>query len=225
MQLSNNQLISILISGIKNTDGDIIPSISLNFTTVLTPLLTSPVKVREIAGAYLVDISDDVLNQLILKYSLEATTIALCDTTQWDKWNFYAEKWIAYKVAIDSIYNSPAYLGDIGGKQYKKLGDFALSIDNSNSTGSAAKSFLKKLECEVFKLEISVRSCRDPLLSCDETIASESLYIPKPSQNVVKGNNVSRPIVGRTFLKNGEHPQWTGYIKQYDKYYMTNKRG
>ncbi len=225
MQLGNNQLVSIFLSGIRNTSGSLLPPVSLSFTTILTPLLTSPMKIREIAGAYLVDISDDVLNQLILKYSIEANTIALCDTTQWDKWDFYAEKWIAYKVAIDSIYNSPTYLGEIGGKQYKKLGDFALSIDNSSSSGGAAKSFLKKLECEVFKLETSVRNCRDPLLSCDESLASESAYIPKPSQNVVKGANFSRPVIGRTFMKDGEHPQWTGYIKQYNKYYQTNKRG
>lgn len=224
MILDINQFVSIVLSEIKSVDGDILKDVATSFTTTMKPMLSTPLRIREVAGAYLSEISDDVLNQLILKYSLEAKNTALCDTTQWDKWEFYTTKWVTFNVAVDSIYNSPIYVGQINGKQYKKLGDFAISIDNSDVGDGAVKRFLSNMECEITKLGVSVKNCREPLLSCTQA-GLDSGYMPKPSQNVTKGSGVGRPAFGRTFLASGAHPQWTGYIDQYNRSHLTNARG
>lgn len=226
MAVANNQLVSIVLENIYSVDNDLITSTSSDFITHLSPLLSSPYRVRKIAGSYLSDISDDVLNQLILKYSLEAECIAVCDTTTFDKWDFYAEKWVNYNTALFAIYNSPVFLGESGGKSYKKLGDFSISKDSRDSGDSSgpAKSFMKKLECELFKIEISVRLCQQPLLECDsDALGGVSTHNPSAALTVVKGGSVvGRPSFGRTFTQQGQHPAWTGWIEKNGRKQLTN---
>jgi hypothetical protein len=174
-------------------------------------MLTTPLRVRSLAGSYIEDISDDVLNQLILKYSIEAETLAVCDTSAWESWNHYASRWIEAKVAVDSIYNSPSYLGESSSKVYKKLGDFSISKDPGASSGSGpAKSFITKLECEIFKLNVSVRFCREPLLDCTAQDDSAT-YIPLPAKTVTKGQALCKPRFDRGVINNS----WQSIIKNY----------
>lgn len=228
MEIANNQLVTIVLSDVYSVDNDIIVSTSTDFATHLSPLLSSPFRIREIAGSYLTSISDDVLNQLILKYSLEAQAIAVCDTTEYDKWDFYAEKWVAYNSALAGIYNAPIFLGESGGKAYKKLGDFSISKDSRDGDdgGGPAKAFIKKLECEIFKIEISVRLCREPLLECDsEALEDIVTHNPSAALTVTKGESLAgRPTFGRTFRQEGQHPAWTGWLKKNNRKQITNYR-
>jgi hypothetical protein len=209
MLIGSNQLITVTLSGIMSVEGDTFGASSA-FVTDLDPMLTTPLSVRTVAGSYIEDISDDVLNQLILKYSIEAKQLAICDTTQWEKWDYYAAKWVEFSVATDSIYNSKSFLGEAGGKVYKKLGDFAISKDSSSGGSGPARSFINKLECEIFKLNVSVRQCREPLLDCKAEDAA-STYAPLPAKTVTKGQSVPRPLFDRGVLRNG----WHEIIKNY----------
>lgn len=226
MKLKKNQMVFIRIEGVEGVSGEKMAPFSLSFTTILQPMLSTPNRVREVAGSYIQEISDDILNQLILKYSLEAINIASCDTTKYEKWEFYASKWVTLKVAADAIYNSSIYLGDPSGKVYKKLGDFSISKDaKDGDTGSPARAFLEKLECEIFKLDITIRFCKEPLLTC-EGVDNDALYSPAPAKLVVKGQNLCQPMFGRTFLQIGNQPQWTGWIKgMNNRKHLTNYLG
>lgn len=228
MQISNNHLVSVVLTNVRSEDGDIITNTQSSFVTTMTPMYSSPQRVREVAGSYISEISDDVLNQLILKYSREADILATCDTTTSEKWSHWSTQWVSMRVAIDSIYNSTLYLGESGGKTYKKLGDFSISRDSGGGDGAGpANAFLKKLECEVFKLDVSIRLCREPLLECEsENVDSSSLYNPSAAQTVVKGKDSGdRPVFGRTFYQSGRHPQWTGWLVRNNRKYMTNYNG
>lgn len=227
MQLGNNHLVSVILTNVRSEDGDVISVTESAFVTTMTPMYSTPQRVREIAGSYITEITDDILNQLILKYSQEADMLATCDTTQSEKWSYWATQWVSLKVAVDSIYNSTLYLGESGGKTYKKLGDFSISRDSSSGDGSGpAKAFLTKLECEIFKLDVSIRLCKEPLLECDsENLDTASLYNPSAAKTVVKGECTARPVFGRTFYQMGRHPQWTGWLYSNNKKYLTNYNG
>lgn len=225
MGIANNQLVTVVLENVWSIDGDVIATTASEFSTNLSPMYSSPSRVRKIAGSYLSDISDDVLNLLILKFSLEADCLATCDTNAYNKWEFYTEKWVSNNVALLAIYNSPVFLGESGGKTYKKLGDFSISRDSSSDSSGAgpAKSLISKLECEIFKVEVSVRFCREPLLDCEGASADASLlYDPSPAQTVVKGGSLARPIFGRTFAKHGNTPSWTGWLTKNNRKYLTN---
>lgn len=229
MAIANNQLVTVVLENIYSVDNDVIASTTSQFATHLSPLYSSPSRIRKDAGSYLSDISDDVLNQLILKFSLEADAIAVCDTQDYEKWEFYAEKWVSYNAALTAIYNSTIFLGESGGKSYKKLGDFSISKDSRDSGdggGGPAKSFINKLECEIFKLEVAVRLCKEPLLECDsDALDGISTYNPSAAQTVIKGGSVAgRPVFGRTFIQQGMHPAWTGWLEKNNRKQMTNYR-
>jgi hypothetical protein len=226
MNLSTNQLVTIIIKEIKSTDNEVLSLLQTTFVSKLTPMYSTPLKIREIAGSFITDVSDDILNQLILKYSVEADMLATCDTVMWDKWQFYASKWVALKVAVDAIYNSEMYITTTNkGKTYKKLGDFSVSTDlKTRDPIDYVKKFLTKLECEIFKLNVSIRLCKEPLIECDadllEDIASSYNV---PAQTVIKGGSVpGRPIFGRGFAQRGQHPQWTGWLTRNNRKEMTN---
>jgi hypothetical protein len=189
-------------------------------------MYSTPLKVREIAGSYISEITDDILNQLILKYSVEADMLATCDTVAWEKWSYYASKWVALKVAVDAIYNSEMYVSTTNkGKVYKKLGDFSISTDlKARDPIDHVKKFLVKLECEIFKLNISVRLCKEPLMECSADLLEDiASHYSVPAQLVTKGQAVpGRPTFGRSFSQNGQNPQWTGWIQKNNRQFLTN---
>jgi hypothetical protein len=221
--LENNLLIDILVTGIASTDGDLFGDLSHSFATTFDPLLSTPNKVRAIAGSYVQEISDSMLLYLINTYSVEAYALAHClSEDNEDKWQYYASLWVTYSAALNAVYNSKAYAGESANKVYKKLGDFSISKDNTKGGSGPAKGLIDKLECEIFKLSVAVRYCRDPLLECIKG-SGDDLYNPAAAQLVVKGSNLARPAFGRTFYPTGRHPQWTGIIKGYNnRYHLTN---
>lgn len=191
-----NKLITIKIKDIESALGNKLPEAEINFVTELEPLLSTPNRVRKIAGSYLSAMDDFIIYQLLFKYSLEAAEMSTCDQT--DKtWMMNTMKWVAYKTVIDLIYNSPIFLQDSGGKVYKKLGDFSISKETGmGGDDTAVGKMIERLECEAFKLEHSVFNCMPPLLTC-ENIKPGDLYTPRRSELVTKGENVWRPLMGR----------------------------
>lgn len=221
MELTSNQIVNVLIEDIKSTDGDFLDSIEMSFTTSLFPMYSSPSKVRSTAGAFISEITDDVLVILIHKYSSEADYIKVCNSGLWDKWNFYTSLWVTYRATIDALMNSENYLASAGTKIYKKLGDFAVSKDTSINKESPIAGLLKKLECETFKLMVSVIMCKEPLLECDP--AKVDFYNPSAPALMVKGMDIpGKPVFGRTFTQDGRFPGWTGYIEKNNRRYLTN---
>ena len=72
MLLDSNQMIDIMIEDIESVDGDIIENVGVSFGTLFDPLLSTPNRIRALAGSYLTDVPDDILLYLIHSYSLEA---------------------------------------------------------------------------------------------------------------------------------------------------------
>ena len=68
------------------------------FTTEMSPMYASTLDVRRLVGAFVTDIPDDVINQLILEWSIIAQDLSNCDMD--DKWLRYTNKWVAYKDAM-----------------------------------------------------------------------------------------------------------------------------
>lgn len=219
--IERNLFIKIDISGIKSLDGDTLDSVSTCFFTEFSPMRSSLLQVQQLAASYLEDISPDIINQLIYKYSIEAEYASLCDRLSYPRWDFYAMRWVTYRVVLDCILNSPVYIKESKGKVYKKLGDFAYSLGSENSSTGPVSSFIKKLECEAFKVFASVKHCKEPLLDCDTK--SAEIYQPTAAQTMVKGEYVpGRPQFGRTIMKVSDYPAWTGYVKNYDRVALSN---
>jgi hypothetical protein len=220
MELTNNQIVEINISGIESTDGDLYPDLFYSFSTTFDPLYSTPNKIRAIAGSYLKDVSDEILLYLIHTYSVEANAISICSTVNFEKWRYFASLWVTYRAALNAIYNAEIYLGDTGQKVYKKLGDFSISKDAKKDGSSPADGLIEKLECESMKLSVAVISCKDPLIDCIKSLINNNPLVP---QLATKGQSLHRPMFGRTFLRSGSLPQMTGFIRTLDRYQMTNK--
>lgn len=222
MLLGNNQLVSILVNGIESVDGDLIESIDYSFATNFNPLYTTPNKVRALAGSYLQDISDEMLMYLIHLFSIEADMLSICKKESFSKWNYYAGLWVAYNVSVEAIMNSNLYISNGGQKVYKKLGDFSISKDNTNKDSAPTQVMLEKLKCEILKLSVAVKFCKEPLTACDKAVSDQDLRNGIASQLVVKGENLPRPMLGRVFEAEGRHPQMTGFIRILDRFRLTN---
>ena len=200
MILNINSLIQIqLLPGIEATDSSVMSNEFCSyFTTEMTPMCASVLDVRRLVGAFITDIPDDIINQLILEYSIMALDLANCSID--DKWKRYAGKWVAYKAALIILYNSDDFKGSISDKDFKQLGDFSISRGGgSSSTGSGIDKMIDWLECEAFKFEFSVRECEDPALNCLGLTDQNALpYKPKLPGLVEKGEcDVNKPTVGR----------------------------
>lgn len=222
MLLSSNQLVEILLTGIESVDGDKIDLIDYSFATNFSPLYSTPNKVRALAGSYLQDISDEMLTYLIHLFSIEADMLSICKKENFSKWNYYAGLWVAYNVGVEAIMNSELYINNGGQKIYKKLGDFSISKDNTNKDSAPSQVMLEKLKCEILKLSVAVKFCKEPLAVCDKSMFEQDLRNGVASQLVIKGENLPRPMLGRVFHKDGRHPQMTGFVKILDKFRLTN---
>jgi hypothetical protein len=81
---------------------------------------------------------------------------------------------------------------------------------------------MAKLECEILKLSVAVRFCKEPLTSCDKSLVGTDLRNNLAAQLVVKGESLVKPGFGRTFFGSGKHPAMTGYVRILDRYRLTN---
>lgn len=222
MILENNLLVEIVLSGLESIDGDLFPDITHTFSTTFNPLYSTPNKIRAIVGSYVQDISDQMLLYLIHVFSVEANNLSICDHVAFPKWNYYAGQWVAYNTALEAVMNSDLYVNTSGQKTYKKLGDFSISKDNSAPGSNPSQMMVDKLECELLKLSVAIRFCKEPLTSCDKGLVGNDLRNGVAAKLVLKGEFQAKPLIGRTFIQSGRYPAMTGFIKLYDKYKMTN---
>jgi len=202
MSLSLNQLIRIsVLPGIKSTDGtELLSTKESYFTTEMSPMYSSALVVRGIAGSYIDKVSDDAINQLILKYSQIADGIGdRCEVSS--KWLMYAGEWVSLKAAITAIYNSDDFKG-LAGRTLKKLGDFTIEREVSSSSNIGVGATLETLECELFKYEFAIRKCSDPAINCLGLESNENMpYLPQASRLVEKGRlDVNKPLKGREWF-------------------------
>lgn len=224
MYLETNEIVTINLSGIKSTEGDDLQEFSSYFTTEMYPMYSSATRVSQLIGSYLDGISEDIINQLILAYSYEAEVLTACDVSD-NKWKFLTGNWVGLKVALDVLFNTNLYLGESGGKVYKKLGDFSISKDSSTDTGGPVKGMIDKLECEIFKLEVAVKNCMDPLISCEGMENINTLAARRQaSAGVIKGQfDPNRPLFGRGFIADAAYPAMRGFLKDYRRKKQTNR--
>lgn len=227
MGLKKNQLIDFIIKGIRDINGNEL-TISGFFTTEMYPLLSTATKVVQLIGSYIDGIEEDIINQLILKYSDLLLNLTICDTNS-EAWQVIAQQWVTLSVSIDLLYNSPLYKQDVSGKVYKKLGDFAISKDSGgNDDSSPLASLIKKLECELFKIDLAAKKCMAPLPSCeglDEKLLNQLMIDRSHSNLIIKGAyDPNRPLFGRTFRLNGNIPSITHTERYYRRKIFTNER-
>ena len=117
--MKENQLITLEIRGIKSIDGESLDVDSF-FTTEMSPMLSSITRIQQEIGSYLSGIGQDIINQLILKYSNEILEVTICDTNN-AVWLLRAQNWVTLNVSIDLLYNSPLFKNETAGKVYKNL--------------------------------------------------------------------------------------------------------
>ena len=226
MFLKTNDIVSIYVkTGVKSTDGDnLAEAFESYFTTEMSPMYTTAYEVRRIAGAYIVGISDDIINQLIHMYSLVADDLAECKTD--DRWQRFAGVWVALKVAMTLIVNSQDFVRAGAGKVFKQLGDLSISREAGGSVDAGMSKMLSYLECELFKYEHAVRHCLAPLVDClGLTDLDARPYVPKLAELVEKGVcDPNKPLVGRRWKTdpNGD-TSGNSRIIQFGKIYGINR--
>ena len=196
--LELNRIITITLSvGIEAIDNDTLTEpFDSYFTSDMSPMYSSVPEVRRIVGRYVSNISDDVINQLILEYSILANNLSICAYD--DTWIIFAGRWVAYNVALIILYNSESFTV-ASSKVFKQLGDFSVSKGGGASKDAGVGKLVSWLECEIFKYDYSVRNCTQPLSNClGLTDPSAMPYEPKVPGLVERGYaDPNKPIVGR----------------------------
>jgi len=224
--LNINSLITVeILAGIKATDGsELLNNIFSYFTTEMTPLYSSTVAVRSIVGSFVSEISDDIINQLILKYSILAQDLGESCSLD-NKWLRYASEWVTYKVSLIALYNTDDFKSSSEGKVFKQLGDFSVSKDNGGSSGAGGlKDLIKWLECEAFKYEHAIRNCTTPSLNCEGLTNSDKIpYTPRPAFLVERGEeDLNKLVSGRRWLATNARPSVSSNIFLWGKKYKSN---
>jgi len=225
MILNINSLIQIQIeAGVEAIDSTLLLNdFESYFSTEMSPMYASILDVRRLVGAFVTEIPDDVINQLILEWSVTAGDLATC--TGDDKWIRYVNKWVTYKVALIILYNTEEFRGVSGAKDFKQLGDFSVSKGGASSDGDGVSKMIDWLECEAFKYEYSVRNCEAPLMNCLGLKDSDSLpYQPKLSELTERGYfDPNKPVIGRRWLSTrAGHPRGNNTVEIYRRNYKTN---
>lgn len=200
MVLNINSLISIEISNITATDDSVLPELFFSyFTTEMTPLYGSTSVVRSILGTYIEDISDDIINQLLLKHSILAQDLVnACHIDM--AWVHHATEWSVLKTALVILYNGKDFRSNLGGKLYKQLGDFSTSKESA--MGPGFMKLLDWLNCEIFKYEHAIKFCVPPAISCEGLTNYKAMpYAPRQSEWVEKGSfDINKVIPGRDWI-------------------------
>lgn len=225
MILNINSVIQIeLLAGIESTDStQMMDDFCSYFTTEMSPMFASAIDVRRLIGGFITEIPDDVINQLILEWSYIALDLSNCSAD--DKWKRYANKWVAYKVALVILYNTEEFRGVGSDKDFKQLGDFSISRGGGTTTGDGISKMIDWLECEAFKYEYSIRECTDPLMNCLGLEDKDALpYRPKLAQIVEKGEfDPNKAIGGRRWITEPEaEPRGNNEIYFNKRKYKTN---
>lgn len=209
MTLNINSIITLELSaGIKATDGtSMLEDYFTYFSTEMTPMYSSTISVRSIVGSFVTEIPDDVINQLILKYSILSQDLGYNCTID-DRWLRYASEWVTYRVSLIILYNSDDFKSSSAGKVFKQLGDLSVSRDNSGSSNTGIKNLIDWLECEAFKYEHAIRNCGLPALNCEGLTDTDKLpYTPTPAALVEKGqDDINKLIPGRRWISSQNYP-------------------
>jgi hypothetical protein len=199
MYIKPNNIISLyLTTGIKSLDGDSLSQkFESFFTTELYPMYSSVYEIRRIAGMYVSDISDNIINQLIHVHSIMAEDLAGFEPDS--KWERFAGTWVAYKTSYVLITNTEDFIKAGEGKIFKQLGDMSVSREKASNTEAGLVKMLKYLECEIYKYEHAVRSGVNPLADClGLSDINARAYIPKLAEIVEKGvYDVNKPFRSR----------------------------
>lgn len=225
MILNINSIIEINIApGIEAIDGAVMTDQFCSyFTTEMTPMCASVFDVRRLVGSFVTEIPDDVINQLILEWSIVAQDLSSCSID--DKWKRYANKWVAYKAALVILYNTEEFKGATGSKAFKQLGDFSISKGGGSADSDGVSKMIDWLECEGFKYEYSVRLCEDPLMNCLGLTSGDGIpYKPKLAQLVEKGGcDINKPVGGRRWATDVRGaPRGNNEIEINKRKYKTN---
>jgi len=209
MILDINSLITLeLFSGIKAMDGaELEENFFSYFSTEMDPLYSSCLAIRSIVGAFVEEVSDDIINQLILKYSILAEDLGMNCSLD-DRWLRYASEWVTYSVSIIILHNTDEFKSASEGKIFKQLGDFSISRDNAGGNNSAIKELMEWLACEAFKYEHAIRSCSTPALNCEGLKNSKALpFEPKLAKLVEKGSeDINMLTPGRRWITDSSSP-------------------
>lgn len=224
MILNINNLIQIqLLPGILAEDEtEMTEELCSYFTTEMSPLYASTLDIRRLVGAFITEIPDDVINQLILEWSYIAQDIASCDIDS--KWIRFANKWVAYKVALVILYNTEEFRGTTSGKEFKQLGDLSISKGEGSKDVGISK-MIDWLECEAFKYEYSVRECDNPVMNCLGLTDNDAMpYRPKLAEIVEKGKyDPNKLLAGRTWITEFEgEPRGNNEVLFNKRKYKTN---
>jgi len=228
MILNINDLVEVhLLPGISSTDGfPLLEEYSSYFTMEMSPMYASTYDVRRFVGAFVTEIPEDVINQLILEWSLTAEDLSNCIGDE--KWTRYTNKWVTYKVALIILYNTEEFRGASSDKKFKQLGDFSISSGGGTSDSEGVSKMIDWLECEAFKYEFSVRTCESPAMNClGLTDNSAVPYVQKVSELTNKGLlDVNRPVVGRRWASASNcPPRGNNTLYHAGRQYKTNVGG
>jgi hypothetical protein len=189
----------------------------------MDPLLASVSDVRRRIGAHIAKVADDTINQLNFQHSLMAINIANCDTTT-SKWLYFANRWVALTTSLVLLDNSEAFSGIHGGSISKTLGDFTLNKKASSITGTKFTDLIDRLECELFKIDDSVKNCTEPLSACSDKFQAppiNSNYMPTLPDIVTRGiNEPNYPPIGRRWIRR-DLPIATDKVSVFGKWYKT----
>jgi hypothetical protein len=199
MYIKPNNIISLyLFEDITSVDGESLgETFESYFTTEMYPMYSSVYEVRRIAGMYITNISDDIINQLIHVNSLLAEDLSMHQPDE--KWARFAGVWVAYKTAYILITNTEDFIKAGEGKVFKQLGDLSISREKASNTEAGLIKMMKYLECEMYKYEHAVRSGVSPLMDCmGLTDINARSYIPRLAEIVEKGvNDPNKPFPSR----------------------------
>lgn len=167
MSLKMNSMITIYLNDeILATDGEKLSEpTELYFTTEMKPLYSSARSIRKIAGPYVSEISDDLMNQLLHQFSVTAEELAPenCNDRRWEVWAGY---FALYSATLTLLTNTEMFIDTGGTKVFKQLGDFSVSREGGGAADAGINRLLNWLECELYKYGYAVKNCTPPLLDC-----------------------------------------------------------
>lgn len=222
--LSQNQLITLTLSGIRSIDDEeLAEDYSSYFTTAMVPLYATANDVRRRIGAHIRDVLDDTINQLNFYHSQMAEAVASCETTE-SSWRYFANRWVTVMTSLVLLDNGAAFVGSTNGAVTKILGDFELTKGGGGQGSTKFMDLVDRLECELFKFDPAVRWCSEPLTSCaamDDPKYAAAQYKPLVSQTFVRGRcEPNYPEIGRRWAYR-DMPIATDYVKSFSRWYKT----
>lgn len=125
-----NRVIHITITGLRALDGsELNGPIETHFTTTFDPFYSNVMRVRIIAGEFLVDVPDDTINQLVHYHSRLADFLnyvpeaALLNPERYAHWR---SRWVTASVIVALLSGT-----SVNGLLQKRLGDLSVKRDRA----------------------------------------------------------------------------------------------